>query len=176
MFAPRRVRLKNGWVAVIRRGETSDAEGLIANVNSVGGEGIYILVERLDTTPDQERDWIAKFDGENSLLLVATVDGILLGALDIDRQPFEKTKHLAGLGIAIQKEARGVGLGHAMTEAGIVWARSRGVKKLSLSVFDSNEPAKALYRSLGFIEEGKLKGHVVLRGTPVDLVLMALWL
>jgi RimJ/RimL family protein N-acetyltransferase len=176
MFAPRRVRLKNGWVAVIRRGDADDAAALIANVNAVGAEGIYILVERLDKTLDQEREWITKFDGENSLLVVATVDGVLLGAMDIERQPFEKTRHLAGLGIAIQKAGRGVGLGRAMMEAGIEWAQSRGVKKLTLSVFDSNEPAKALYQSFGFIEEGRLKGHVVLRGTPVDLVMMARWL
>ena len=176
MFAPRRVRLKNGWVAVIRRGEQGDAEGLIANVNAVGAEGIYILTERLDKTPDQERDWIAKFDGENSLLIVATVDGVFLGSMDIARAPFEKTKHLAELGIAIRDAGRGVGLGRAMMEMGIEWARSHGVKKLALHVYDTNERAKALYQSLGFIEEGKLKGHVVLRGVPVDVVMMALWL
>jgi ribosomal protein S18 acetylase RimI-like enzyme len=176
MFAPHEVRLKDGRLAVIRRATLDDAEGLIANVNAVGAEGIYILVERLDKTLEQEREWIAMFGEQDRLLLVATVDGALVGAMDLTRERFEKTRHLAGAGIALQEAGRGVGLGRALMEDGIEWARAQGVRKLTLSVFDNNDRAKALYRKLGFVEEGKLKEHVVLQGVPVDLVMMALWL
>ncbi len=60
--------------------------------------------------------------------------------------------------------------------AGIEWARDVGVRRLKLGVFETNERALALYRKLGFVEEGRLKGEVVLDGKPVDEILMALTL
>ncbi len=91
-------------------------------------------------------------------------------------RPQVKNSHIAELGIAIKKGARGQGLGRAMLEDGIGWARTTGIHKLFLGVFETNDRAIALYRSLGFQEEARLKGQVVLRGKPADLVLMALWL
>jgi subtilisin family serine protease len=40
--------------------------------------------------------------------------------------------------------------------AGIDWARERGLHKLSLTVFPHNAAAIALYRTFGFVEEGRL--------------------
>ena len=39
----------------------------------------------------------------------------------------------------------------------VEWARETGVHKLSLEVFPWNEPAIALYRRFGFVEEGRLR-------------------
>ena len=57
------------------------------------------------------------------------------------------------------KEWRGRGVGSALLGAAIEWARSEGLHKLSLSVFAHNEAAIALYRKLGFVEEGRLVKH-----------------
>ena len=45
----------------------------------------------------------------------------------------------------------------------IAWCREGGLRKVWLRVFDHNRPAIALYESLGFSVEGRLKGEV-LRG------------
>jgi len=63
-----------------------------------------------------------------------------------------------------------------MLQTMIAWARSVGIRKLTLGVFASNTPAVALYRKLGFAQEGRSRGQVILRGRPVDELLMALWL
>jgi RimJ/RimL family protein N-acetyltransferase len=61
-------------------------------------------------------------------------------------------------------------------DAGLAWVRTSGVRKLTLGVFATNEVALRLYRRLGFPEEGRLRGQVILDGVPVDEILMALWL
>jgi RimJ/RimL family protein N-acetyltransferase len=176
MTLPRPFLLRDGRSALIRRADPKDAKELLAHVNAVAAEGVFVQTERVDKTLDQERAWISGFDGRSSLLIVAVVDGLLLGSADFRRGPQGKNAHVAELGIALGKMARGQGLGRAIMEEGIEWARSTGVRKLFLGVFSTNDRAIALYRSLGFEEEGRLKGQVILQGNPADLVLMSRWL
>ncbi len=176
MALPHEVALKDGRRVRIRRAVAKDAPQLLAHVNSVGAEKVFIQTERVDRTLEQERDWIKGFDGLSALLLVATHDGKVVGSADVRRGTQTKNAHVAELGIALQKAVRGQGLGRAMMEESITWARSAGVRKLFLGVFGTNEGAIALYRRLGFAEEGRLRGQVILRGALDDLVLMSLWL
>jgi RimJ/RimL family protein N-acetyltransferase len=60
-----------------------------------------------------------------------------------------------------------------MQEA-IKWARGIGVVKLELTVFPHNEPAIALYRKLGFREEGLIGRRYLIDGRYIDAVLMGL--
>jgi RimJ/RimL family protein N-acetyltransferase len=148
---------------------------VIAHVNAVGAEGVYLMTERLVKTAKEERAIFRQADGRRSLYLVAVVEGRIVGTSDIGRGRHSKNRHTASLGIALGKDARGVGLGRAMMQVMIDWARSRGVRKLTLGVFASNRRAVALYKKLGFTEEGRLKGQVVLRGKLVDELLLARW-
>lgn len=170
------VILRNGLVATIRRAREADAETLLANVNEIGAEGVYIHTERLENSLDQERAWIAAFDGRTSVLLVPEIDGRVVGQADVRRGQQVKNAHVAQLGIALRKEVRGLGLGKALMDASIDWARSIGIRKLCLTVFGTNRRAIALYQRVGFEEEARLKGQVILQGVPVDEVLMARWL
>jgi RimJ/RimL family protein N-acetyltransferase len=64
------------------------------------------------------------------------------------------------IGMMVAANRRGRGVGTALVAAAIEWARARGLHKLTLSVFPHNEAAIALYRKLGFVEEGRLRGHI----------------
>lgn len=176
MFHPHYVTLKDGRAALIRSAEPADAEGLIAHVNDVGAERIHIMTETLAKTVDEENELIRRLDHRRTLFLVATVDRQLIASADIERGRQAKNAHTASLGISIRKGFRRLGLGKAMMEDLLRWARSEGVRKVTLGVFATNGPAIALYRGLGFAEEGRLKGQVILDGVPVDELLMALWL
>jgi RimJ/RimL family protein N-acetyltransferase len=44
--------------------------------------------------------------------------------------------------------------------AAIEWSREHGLHKLSLAVFPHNEPAIAVYRKFGFVEEGLRVKHL----------------
>ncbi|MCI4317060.1 MAG: GNAT family N-acetyltransferase [Thermoplasmata archaeon] len=174
MPLPTSFRLKDGRWAIIRRAKPDDAESWLANVNSIGAEQVYIMTERLERTPEQLREQFAGADPGKELWLSAEVDGALVGGADFKRGRVAKNAHVAELGIAITKPFRGLGLGEPMMRAGIEWAKSLGLTRLRLSVFQTNWRAIALYRKLGFVEEGRLKGEVILEGEAVDELLMAL--
>jgi RimJ/RimL family protein N-acetyltransferase len=170
-----RVDLRDGRRALLRPAVRSDAEALLANINAIGAEGVYLMTERLALTPEEERRKLLEFDGSRGLYLVAEIDGRLVGSATFARGAQVKNAHTASVGVAILEEARGVGLGAALLRAGTDWARSVGVRKLTLGVFATNERALRLYRRLGYQEEGRLRGQVILGGVPVDELLMALW-
>ena len=55
---------------------------------------------------------------------------------------------------------RGRGVGRALLTAGLEWAiENPTIEKVGLSVFSDNERAIALYRLLGFEEEGCRRGE-----------------
>jgi RimJ/RimL family protein N-acetyltransferase len=176
VFRPLRVILKDGRTAVIRRAEAADAGAVIAHVDAVGAEGIHLMTEKLGKTAKEERSIFRKADGRSGLYLVAAIGREIVGSADIARGRQVKNRHTASLGIALRRDARGVGLGSAIMRSMIDWARTVGIRKLTLGVFATNKAAIVLYRKVGFTQEGRLRGQVILNGKPVDELLMALWL
>ena len=176
MPLPCNFALKDGRTALIRRARPGDAAALLAHVNEVAAEGVFLQTERVEKSVAEEEEWISGFDGVSKLLIVAVVDNTLVGGADIRRGPQVKNAHVAELGIALGKSVRGQGLGRAMMEAMLDWGRSAGIRKLFLGVFSTNERAIALYGALGFEVEGRLKGQVILDGLPADLLLMSRWI
>lgn len=171
---PTSTRLKDGRYAIIRRAGPEDADAWVANVNAIGAERVFIMTEAFQRSAEEVRKQFTETDPLQELWLAAEVEGALAGGADFRRGTHSKNSHVASLGVAILKRYRGLGLGEAMMRAGIEWARSVGISRLKLGVFASNERALALYRKMGFAEEGRLRGEVVLEGKPVDEILMAL--
>jgi RimJ/RimL family protein N-acetyltransferase len=62
-------------------------------------------------------------------------------------------------GMLVDREWRGRGVGSALLQAAIDWAREQGLHKLCLEVFAHNTAAIALYRKCGFVEEGRRVKH-----------------
>ena len=60
--------------------------------------------------------------------------------------------------VAIKKEYRHQGIGRLMMEALLAEGKNRGLTQFTLEVRESNLPARALYRSLGFTEIGVRPG------------------
>jgi diamine N-acetyltransferase len=74
----------------------------------------------------------------------------------------EGTHNIVRLMIARQFQGRG--LGRQALEAAVAWAvRERAAARVRLSVVPSNEQARNLYRSAGFVETGEVDdGEVVM--------------
>ena len=91
------------------------------------------------------------FAGIASQSFVAVAGGQLIGSLSVN-----VSRHGFGdLGMLVERDWRGRGVGSALLRAAIAWAPGQGLHKLSLEVFAHNEAAIALYRKCGFLEEGR---------------------
>lgn len=65
------------------------------------------------------------------------------------------SEHIPELGIAIEKEYRGKGLGKKLMNSIIEEAKNNGFDELSLSVDANNSNAIQLYDKIGFIQVGR---------------------
>jgi RimJ/RimL family protein N-acetyltransferase len=108
-----------------------------------------------------------------AVFVAERADGAIVGRLSVARDTHPASSHVADLGLMVAKDARRQGVGRALLEAAVEWARAAGVRKLELHVFPWNEPAIALYERFGFEREGFRKGHYHRAGEDVDAVLMA---
>ena len=84
-------------------------------------------------------------------IFVATAADDVIGLVHLDPSRFG----YCDIALAVTRVWRGRGVGTALFETGIASARDRGCHKLCLSVFPHNTSAIALYRKLGFVEEGR---------------------
>lgn len=94
--------------------------------------------------------------GEDSRVLVAVtpdneVAGFIHLTLSVDYYTQSKSAHVADIVVAEEFEGRGVA--RMLIHAGESWARSIGSPWLTISVFERNERAAALYERLGFKRE-----------------------
>jgi ribosomal protein S18 acetylase RimI-like enzyme len=109
--------------------------------------------------------------------LVARLPGArVAGWLAVDVVPRARLAHVGRVELLVDPRFRRLGLGGALLDRAIRDARSGGaLRKLSLAVFADNEGAIALYRSRGFVEEGRRRGEVRMEdGALRDDLLMAL--
>jgi ribosomal protein S18 acetylase RimI-like enzyme len=101
----------------------------------------------------------------------------VVGSLWLSGSAFEKTRHDALLGMSVRREWRRQGVGSALLETAVEECRrSRIVRRLSLTVFETNAPAIALYESAGFRHEGRRERAVRVAGREIALLQMGLLL
>jgi ribosomal-protein-alanine N-acetyltransferase len=81
------------------------------------------------------------------------------------------------LSIGVIPEARGRGAGRALIAAAVDRLRLRGINDLFLEVDETNLPALALYRALGFRERGRRQSYYRSdRGAPAAALILHLGL
>lgn len=173
---PKTKQLRDGRKLVIRQATVYDAPGMINLVSQVAAEGVYLAAERAPWSEEQLQRIIGDMQGY-SIILVAEVEGKIVGDSWLRRGGLRKTSHTATLGMSLLPGFRGMGIGRDLLQTAIDWAKGQGIEKVCLSVFSSNDRAIGLYRSWGFAEEGRLKGQYRLPEIgEVDEVMMGLFL
>ncbi len=157
-----KIKLKNGREAVIRNGIEPDGKEVFEVFNRTHAQTDFLLSypDENSFDPEQEARFLAeKTMSPDEAELVAVVDGRIAGTAGIEAVGKKyKLKHRAELGIGILEEYWGLGLGRALTEACIQFARDAGYHQLELNVVAENDRALSLYRSLGFVEFGRNPG------------------
>jgi ribosomal protein S18 acetylase RimI-like enzyme len=170
-------RLKDGRSLTIREARVEDAEAILDVVKEVASEESLILLDKGEYDVRLEKRHIvsAKASGK-TLILVAEVDGKVVGVGELKVGEFKKNSHTAELGLAVTKEFRGLGVGKALMEEMLSRAEKMGVEKVCLSVFSTNNAAITLYEKFGFVVEGVRKKQFKIGDTYIDELLMAKFL
>ncbi|MFF4573595.1 GNAT family N-acetyltransferase [Streptomyces sp. NPDC001410] len=106
--------------------------------------------------------------------LVAELDGRIVGYVRLGfPTSLAANAHVRQIqGLAVHDDARGRGVGRALTRAAIEEARRRGARRITLRVLGHNTLARGLYESEGFVVEGVQPEEFLLDGVYVDDVLM----
>lgn len=109
--------------------------------------------------------WFVVLDGESRVV----------GHADLKAGSLASSLHRCELGIGIEREWRGGGLGRQLMLAAIGFAREQqSLDWVDLRAFAHNAPALALYRGLGFVEQGIRRDLFRIGDTSIDDVIMAL--
>jgi RimJ/RimL family protein N-acetyltransferase len=159
----------------IREGVPADAAGLVALARAVAAEPEGWLLSADEWRgPSSERRYLRSVRrSRHAAVFVAEAPEGLVGRLSVARDPHPASYHVADLGLMVAASHRRLGIGRALLERTVEWARTNGVAKLELHVFPHNEPAIALYESFGFVHEGYRRRHYRRGGEYVDAILMA---
>ena len=159
----------------IRPADPGDAPALVALAQVIGREpGDFLLTTEMWRGNAEERRFIkAVRRTPDAAVYVVEDDGEIVGRLSLARDPHPASPHVADLGLMVAADHRRRGIGRALLEQAVTWARASGVRKLELHVFPWNEPAVRLYESFGFVREGVRRGHFLRDGEDVDAILMA---
>jgi len=164
-------RRKDGKRIAVRRVTRRDIDSIVKLWQAFADERRYIATDRV--TVEQKKRWVKSIHDRGVLWVLAEMQGELVGSLSLARnRDSEKTKHLRNLAMGVAREYRGMGVGTALMDYAISWARQRNVKKIILSVFSTNRKAIALYEKFGFATEGTRKKQFLINGKYVDEVMM----
>jgi RimJ/RimL family protein N-acetyltransferase len=159
----------------IRRAEPADAAALVQLATAVGSEpgGWLITTNNWRGVGDERRYLRSIRRYPHAAVYVAETPEGIVGRLSVGRDPHPASHHVADLGLMVAESHRRLGIGWALLEAAVDWARDGGVQKLELHVFPHNEGAIRLYERFGFEREGYRKRHYRRPNGFVDAILMA---
>jgi RimJ/RimL family protein N-acetyltransferase len=160
---------------VIRPAEPGDAAALVDLARAVGSEpeGWLITTSNWRSAGDERRYLKSIRRYPHAAVFVAEGPDGIVGRLSVGRDPHPASYHVADLGLMVAKDHRRHGIGRALLEAAVDWARARDVRKLELHVFPHNQGAIELYERFGFEREGFRKQHYRRPDGFVDAILMA---
>lgn len=143
-------------MATIRVAERADLDALVQLSTQLFRE------DSGSRDPTMNPDWPAEegaeyFDGliaaEGSYVLVAEHDGIVVGSLagHLDRASTLRPVVVATLeSVCVDAAARQSGVGGALAEAFMAWAREHGARRMRVTAYTSNDGAIRFYERLGF--------------------------
>ena len=159
----------------IREAEPGDAPELVALARAVTAEPEDWLLTSAEwrSTAAERRYLRAARRSPHAAVFVAEAPEGLVGRLSVARDVHPASRHVADLGLMVAAAHRRQGIGRALLQRTVDWARANSVAKLELHVFAHNAPAIALYESFGFVQEGYRRRHYRRGEEYLDAILMA---
>ncbi|MEX3745914.1 MULTISPECIES: GNAT family N-acetyltransferase [Lysinibacillus] len=161
----------------VRVAVEEDAATMLEIQKEVLAEEDFLIttVEEFQQTIDGQKEWIqAKLANERETIFIALYEEKMVGWLMFQSPHRKRLAHTGTFGMMVLKEYRGLGIGKLLLEKIIMWAEHNPyIEKISLGVFSTNERAIALYKKMGFVEEGRKINEIKLHDNEyIDDVLM----
>lgn len=176
-FTPRTIALKDDREILLRQVEISDAGRVIEFVHGFVYDEEYVplVTGEFNPTIAEEEQLLSNYiTRSNSLFLVAEFEGKIVGNINVDGNQRQILRHTAVFGMGMLKEWQSVGLGTAILQAAIDWAKESELEVLLLQVYAENEAGLALYRKMGFIQNGRIPRFFKQNGRYHDEISMHL--
>ena len=155
----------------IRTADPSDAEAMLKCYTAplAARNTLQIPYRSLESVREQ----LTK-SGEGDHLLVAEIEGEVVGVIGLHTSSRPRVNHKAEVGMMVRDDWKGKGVGAALMQAVIELAdKWLNLTRIELTVFTDNESAIALYRKFGFEIEGTLRKYAFRDGEFVDAFAMA---
>ncbi len=168
---------------IIRELRFNDFDDVVSNYYSYYDEvkrdqnfGLILYNNKPDLI--SEVDWFASeyklMLGHNAIVMVTEENDHVVGLCDIiGTRHDSELNHSAGLGIAIKKEFRAIGIGKALLKESIEKAKNI-FEVIYLSVFETNYAARHLYTSMGFREIGIRENAIKRNNNYINEIMMEL--
>ena len=183
IYQAKQFSLKNGLKVTIKSPEANDSLKLLDNIVSVSKSTNYLLSQPEDydiyyQNIKLEEDYINSFKEKRDCLLCVYLDDKIIGNAALRFNIHKKDQHRTNIGIAIQEEYQGIGIGSILFDIMIDIAKnSKGIDQIELDVISTNEKAKRLYAKKGFVKTGDIPHQLKLDdGTYLDGEMMVLFL
>jgi len=160
----------------VRSADAVAVHGLLLGVLAEG-IGFVATPAEVGDDPSPSQRAVRSIEGGDGVGVVAQLGPHIVGYAFARPSGPARLSHDAHLEIVLAPRVRGQGLGGVLLDALVDRVRQRpDYLRLSLAVFADNAPAVRLYRSRGFVEEGRRRGAVRADdGTLRDDLLMVMW-
>lgn len=156
---------------LIRRAELADADQIqrvYASTNAFSG-----TLQLPHPSVEMWQDRLKQRDPNDSLL-IALVDGVVVGTCGLHLEKNMRRRHAASLGMGVADSFTGRGVGTALLAELLSLADNwLNLARLELTVFCDNAAAVHLYSKFGFEIEGTHRGYALRNGQFVDAYCMA---
>lgn len=125
---------------------------LVHEVSDELVEAFGRLLPQLSTSaPQLDADTLAAIaTWQSNKLLVARIDGVIVGALTLVVFPIPSGKRARIEDVVVDDAARGQGVGSVLTQEALSIARVLGARTVDLTSRPSREAANRLYERMGF--------------------------
>lgn len=151
---------------IIKNARPEDAAAILEYLKIIGGEtdNLNMGAEGMPITVEAEEAFLrSMIDSADGVMYAAKASGEIIGIASVSRKK-RRMSHRASIGISVRRCAWHGGVGTALMEALIAFARKNGIEQLELEVRSDNDRAIRLYERFGFTKAGTIPAFLKVNG------------
>lgn len=156
----------------VREARLEDLSGLAGVIRQVTAGERYLVGESIEDQLAQADTLLHGNPDEPPMYFVALVDGEVIGWVTLERDDIEKLSHVVYLTMGLLDEYRGLGIGTALMERAVSWARESGYRKVASNVPATNESAITFLETNGWEVVATRPDHYMIDDRLVDEVMI----